>query len=662
MLIRVLILLILPGLVFSQSRLDIEEHINKIISQGDDTNNSRYYDLLVYYLENPIDLNKANANELMLLDLLSKEQVDQILNHRVATGSFDNIYELQAIESLSTADIRLIMPFIIIVEDYNLLESFKAIGGSGNSYLASSYSRLLEQARGFSEGVYLGSPDKAQFRLRLRNPGKLSIGLAAQKDPGEPWLHDTQVKQPDYLTGHIYLEKHGRVKQLAVGDYRMQFGQGLLLGAGFMAGKNVETVTSVKQSTLGVLPYSSVAEDKFFRGAGLNIEIVRGLDVAMFYSYKYLDATISSDDPTIVSSIRSGGFHRTSSEINSRNSLQEKAWGAAINYSGSALSMGVLMLSNRFDKNIIPADQLYNHHKFSGNHVTNLSWFGEYRFNSFTWFGEIAKSIDAGWGINSGLIGQVSRYAGLSLSLRLLEKDFYSFYGQSFTERSSLGNENGIYWGIKLYPGRKVTISSYYDIYSFPWLISSTSAPAHGRDMMARVEYQFSKTNKAFVQARSEIVETSINHTPIDQIAENKILKTIINFDYSSSANLSFRSRVQYNIFNKNEAGFLALQDINYSNLMFGLSGRVLLFDTDSYATRQYVYEKDMLYSFTTRAFYGRGISYYLLIKYKPLRALSMRGKISYTEYIGVSEIGSGNNLIEGNTRTQISFQLHYKF
>lgn len=661
MLIRILVLIFIPGIVYSQSGIDIEEHINSIIAQGDETDNSRYFDLLLYYYENPIDLNRTSKDELMLLGLLSNEQAEEIIQHRELTGSYTSLYELQAIKTLNLDDIRLIQPFIIVTENSSIIESFTGISGAENSYVATSYSRLLEEARGYSEGVYLGSPDKAQFRLRLRNPGKLSIGLASQKDPGEPWLHNDRIKQPDYLTGHIYLENHGRLKQLALGDYRMQFGQGLLLGAGFMAGKNVETVTSVKQATLGILPYSSVAEDNFFRGAGTTVQLTKAIDLTMFYSNRYLDATLSSDN-NAVSSMRTGGLHRTRSEIAARNTLREEVWGGSMNYKGRSFSTGALILSNRFDKRIVPADRLYNRYKFTGDKLTNLSWFGEYRLNNFIWFGEVAKSLGAGWAINSGLIGQVSRFAGLSLSVRLLEKDFYSFYGQSFTERSTLGNENGIYWGFKLYPSRKVTISTYYDIYSFPWLTSSTIGPAHGSDIMVRLDYQFSKTNKVFIQARSETVEKTESRSPVDAITENSILKTILNIDYSSSAALSFRSRIQYNVFNQHETGVLALQDINYSTIKFGMSARVLFFDTDSYATRQYVYEKDMLYTYNTRAFYGRGISYYLLFKYKPIRSLSIRGKISFTEYIGTNQIGSGYNLIEGNTRTQLSTQLHYKF
>lgn len=662
MLIRLITILLIPGAILAQPRLDIDEHINDIIAQGDETGNQAYYDLLVYFYDNPINLNKTNQTELRQLKLLSEQQVEQILRHRQTTGKFHSLYELQAIAGLPVDDIRRLWPFVIVTEDGSLGETFRDIRGSGNNYLTTSFARLLEETRGFSERIYLGPPEKAQLRLRLRSPGKLSIGLALQKDPGEPWLHDRRFKHPDYVTGHLFLENHGPLKQLTLGDYRLQFGQGLVLGAGFMAGKNVATVTSVKQVTSGILPYSSVMEANFFRGGALAFELMDNLDLSLFYSNQHLDATPIPDQPGTVSSIRLGGLHRTVAEIAAMDQLHEQVWGGALHYRAENFAAGLLFQGSHFDKEIIPAQRAYNFYRFSGRKLMNFSLFGEYRFNNFTWFGEVAQTLGAGMAINSGLLGQVSKFAGLSLSVRYLEPNFQSLYGQSFTERSVLGNENGIYWGLKLHPANRLTISAYYDLYKFPWIISTTTAPAHGTDMMVRLEYKFSKVNSFFLQGRSEIVESSRAATPVDLISTRHVLKTIANFDYSPGPQLAFRSRVQYNQFNQEENGLLLLQDINYNTINFGLSGRILFFDTESYDTRQYVYEKDMLFSYLTRAYHGRGTSYYLIVKYKPIRPLTLRAKISFTEYIGTGTIGSGYNLIEGNTRTQVAAQVHYKF
>ena len=103
-------------------------------------------------------------------------------------------------------------------------------------------------------------------------------------------------------------------------------------------------------------------------------------------------------------------------------------------------------------------------------------------------------------------------------------------------------------------------------------------------------------------------------------------------------------------------------QDINYSLMKFGITGRILLFDTESYPARQYAYEKDMLFTHNTRVFNGKGLSYYIIMKLKPTRGLSLRLKWSYIEYANQHEIGSGNDLIVGDHKTKITGQLHYTF
>ena len=662
MLIRLILLLTVTRFAVAQPGNDIEMHINSLIAQGDETANLRLYDLLVYYYDNPIDLNKVQRHELMQLSLLDEQQVEAIIAYRNKIHHFTSLYELQAIEALSLADIKKIWPFIVVPERTNLGKTFKGLGTADNNYLTTSYAQLLEEVRGIKENIYLGSPQKAQMRLRLRNPGKLSIGLAMQKDPGEPWLQQKNIPRPDYVTGHLYLENQGRLKQLALGDYRLQFGQGLLLGAGFMSGKNAETVTTIKQATLGILPYSSVTESNFFRGLAVKVQLLEPLTLSLFYSGQQLDATPIDPEATAVSGFRTGGLHRTASEIAAMDQLREQVWGTGWHFRGQNFDLGGVLVRSNFDKTIVPPARAYNHFRFSGRSLLNFSLFGEYRLNNFTWFGEMAKTATAGWAFSTGILGQVAKYAGLSLSIRYLEKDFQSLYGRSFTERSVLGNENGIYWGLKLKPNREITILGYYDIYRFPWLTSSTAAPSTGKDIMLRLEYRFNKENQAFIQLRSEAAEQALMAQPADQIGSLSVLKSILNFDFATTSVLSFRSRLQYNIVDNEEAGVLVLQDINYSNLKFGLSARVLFFDTESFSSRQYVYEKDMLFSYNTRAFFGRGMSYYVLVKYKPIRPLSIRAKLSFTEYLGVNEIGSGYNMISGNTRTQISAQLHYKF
>ena len=650
------------NLLAQERGIDIEAHIANIIQQGDEAENQGYYDLLLYYVDNPIDLNKTTSQELAQLGLLSPAQISEILEHINTTGRLMSIYELQVLPSFTPADIRRIMPFVTVSTDESLGKSLAGLFKGRNNYATLGYARAMPTAIGYQNNTYLGPPDRMQLRFRLRNPGHASIGLNAQKDPGEQWLTGTKIPAPDYLSAHAFLENQGRVKQFIVGDYRLQFGQGLVLGAGFMVGKNIETVATVKQSTLGILPYTSITENRFFRGTGLTLGLSKHVQVTMFYANQKLDATLTDSTATTVSAIRTSGLHRTAAELNAKGQLHAQAWGSAITFTNDKLSTGVLLVNSQFDKNIVPPPRDYNKYRFTGNRLLNYSWFGQYQAGGFLIFSEVARANNAGMGINLGVIGSVTKYVSLSMLYRKFDPDFHSLYGLPFAERGAIGNENGLYWGIQLVPLRRVTLAAYYDMYRFPWLTSATAAPTNGLDFMRRLAYNINEEAKAFIQVRNESApqREDAGNTFINQPAN--LLKSVINFDYNLEHPVTFRTRAQYNNFNNTEEGWLIYQDINYSSMKVGVTGRMLIFDTDSFNARQYAYEKDVLFTYNTKMFNGKGISYYLMLKYKPIRNLALRLKWSYTEYADRNEIGSGNDLLPDNQKNQVTAQVHYVF
>ncbi len=651
-----------PG--FGQQPIDIEEHINKLIMQGDDSRNSNYYDLLIYYYDNPIDLNKTDGQALLELGLLTHEQVQEIINHRQHTGPFQSIYELQTLAGFTPEVIHKIAPFITAGSTETLGAILKKLPKSRSNYLALGYSRLFPTAQGFVNGAYSGSPDRAQLRWRMRYPGRLSIGITAQKDPGEAWLRNTAIPSPDYLSAHVYLEDQGRLQQLAIGDYRLQFGQGLVLGAGFMVGKNTETVTSVKQATLGVIPYTSITETRYLRGSALTLQLARPWRVSLFYSNQNLDATVADSAARIVTGIRTSGLHRTASERAGRGRLNEQVWGGAVTYRQGAFAGGVVLMNTLYDQTIRPPDRLYNYYRFSGRQALNYSWFGQYEAGGFMFFSEIARTHNRGTAVNAGLLGSLNAWADVSLLYRHFDPGFYSFYGLAFSERSVLGNENGFYWGLRLYPAAGTVISAYADMYRFPWLTAATAAPTNGLDYMVRIDQEINDNNRFYLQGRFERAARQESTGPVYTNSPASLLKLLANFDLNTEMPLWFRLRLQYNRYRQqqNEQGWLFYQELNYSRRKLGLSLRLLLFDTDSYNARQYAYERDMLFSYVTRVFAGRGMSYYLLLRYKPIRHLTCRLKWSYTHYADRNQIGSGNDTLPGNERTQLTAQLYYSF
>ena len=82
----------------------------------DDIDYDTFYEELMYFAENKINLNKTTREELERLPFLSDIQVENIISHIYRFGALQTIYELQLIDGLDMTDIRRMLPFVIVGE------------------------------------------------------------------------------------------------------------------------------------------------------------------------------------------------------------------------------------------------------------------------------------------------------------------------------------------------------------------------------------------------------------------------------------------------------------------------------------------------------------------------------------------------------------------
>ncbi len=105
-------------------------------------------------------------------------------------------------------------------------------------------------------------------------------------------------------------------------------------------------------------------------------------------------------------------------------------------------------------------------------------------------------------------------------------------------------------------------------------------------------------------------------------------------------------------------------QDIIYqfTKIPLKIIGRLAIFDTDGYQARIYAYENDVLYAFSIPGYFYKGKRYYLLMKYSLNKHTDMWFRISQWYYTNKDVISSGLNEIQGHTKTEVKFQIRYKF
>ena len=112
------------------------------------------------------------------------------------------------------------------------------------------------------------------------------------------------------------------------------------------------------------------------------------------------------------------------------------------------------------------------------------------------------------------------------------------------------------------------------------------------------------------------------------------------------------------------EKGWLALHDILFrpEALPLSFTFRYSMFDTDSYYSRIYTYEHDVLYAFSIPFWYGRGIRTYLNTHWQIGRHVDLWFKYALSWYPDRETISSGLNEISGHHRQDIALQMRVRF
>jgi hypothetical protein len=260
----------------------------------------------------------------------------------------------------------------------------------------------------------------------------------------------------------------------------------------------------------------------------------------------------------------------------------------------------------------------------------------------------------------------LSSVAELAVLLRHYSPNFHTFYGNAFSEGTRSINEQGLYWGLKLQPWRRLTVATYYDRFRFPWLRYRVDAPSDGYEFFARLSYPFNSRTEAWAQYRQESKAINVDD---DSLAVRLVLPGVkrslaAHLTHHLSDRFRLRTRVQHSTYTLNSIttdGFTVAQDVSVTLGRWKADARFALFDTD-FVNRQYVYENDVLYAFAIPAYSGSGVRNYLLLRYRASRHVSLWTKVARTTFYERDEVGTGLETIEGNQRTDVKFQVVVKW
>ena len=672
-----------------KKEIDLESFMERLFPiQEEDLDYESIYEVLLQLYLNPMDINRANAETLSASYLLDPSQINNLLAYRAKFGFLISLYELQAIPGFNLTTIEQIQPFLTLgTGGSNQTQSFwNRVTSEEQAYFLMRHRRTWETRKGFTlpdtsstgkiSSRYLGDPNEFYLRFRIQHARDFSLGFTLDKDPGEQFTWDSKSARYGFNFFSFHFAKYytGKWKTIALGDYQVQFGQGLVFGAGYSLGKGSETVPTVRKSSIGILPYTAAMEFGFFRGAGLTY-LSGSWQSSLIASYAPRDGRASSSLDTLntedltINSFNQSGLHRTQSELSTKNQFRELSLGGNVQFSPKSgkLQIGSNYLFTRFNHAWIKEATLYNQFDFAGqsNHVGSV--YMNYNWKNFFLFGESAVSQSGGKGNIIGFVSSLSKQIDFSLLWRKYDKEFHSFYASAFAESTRPANEQGVYLGIQIKPIPKWKINAYYDFFRFPWLRYRLYAPSKGYEWLARITFQPARNLTAFFQIREEQKDRNLSDSGEPSLAYqirplNKI-NGLVSLEYQVSKEFFFRSRilfsrVDYN--DKKSTGFMILQDAQYSFSKFRITGRIALFDSDDYDTRLYAFENNVLWTFSIPAFAGQGMRYYLLGQYQVNSQLTAYFRFSRTSYTDRETISSGLQEIDGDRQTETTLLLRY--
>lgn len=400
-------------------------------------------------LHEPVDLNRATRQQLEQFPFLSDIQIEHLLAYIYVHGQMETLYELQLIEDMDRQTIQYLLPFVCI-KAINNESSFrwktmlKSAMKYGKNEVLTRIDIPLYKRKGY-EHTYLGPSVYNSVKYAFRYRDQLYAGLVAEKDAGEPFLALHNRQGYDYYSFYLLLKDCGRLKTLAVGNYRLSFGQGLVISTDYLLGKTVYA-SSFNTRSGGIRKHSSTDETNYFRGVAATVSITKQWSMSGFYSHRSLDGVLTDGE---ITSIYKTGLHRSQKEADKKNLFTMQLTGGNMSYQQNRIRLGVTGIYYVFNRPYEPQLTGYSQYNIHGNQFYNLGIDYAYRWHRFSFQGETAMGKQGSATLNRF---QYSPVEGTQLMIvqRYYSYNYWAMFAHSLEKEVRFKTNRDIIWGWKL--------------------------------------------------------------------------------------------------------------------------------------------------------------------------------------------------------------------
>jgi hypothetical protein len=632
----------------------VEELLERSEQEG---NAEELAETLAALRRQPLPVNRATESELLRIPLLSAADAHRIVVIRERDGAFDGAASLAG--AIGPDNAARIAPYL----SFDLPRAAagkrdRAIRGS----VYARFSREIPERQGIVTGKYEGENRKLFGKIELSG-SNFGAAVVQESDIGEP---DTA----DFRSFTVHADRIGILKTAVAGNYRLSFGQGLLLGQGRYFSKGSDPVDGVLIFSPSVRPFASSSEYGFMQGAAATFNPGR-FELTAFTSRNLHDATLKDG---VATSANEDGYHRTAAEQEKKDRLKLEARGMNVRYrfgSGRlAGGIGGTMLNYRYGLPVAWLDG--DRQERSAASVEAGLVYGRVQV-----FGEAAFSHDpeaASWicGLQATLAERVTGVA----SVRHYAVGYYSPFAGAFAERGDDGsNEDGFYFGVNARAFDNLELGISCDVFRFPELASTYALPSSGHDARLNATWkQGRRLTWSMLYQHREKEETKIQTEdggwreyvmPVPKTTS----RLQLNLEVQASPAIALRTRGEYKSVEsrfesgvENERGWLCYQQLRSNLGRLAITTRYTRFRTDSYDAAVYAYEDDLPQLYSLTPYWGRGQAAFILAGYRPSDNFMLAGKYEITWFADRESYGTGNDLRATSSPAVFSLGAMLKF
>lgn len=617
--------------------------------------------------EHPIFINSATKKQLERIPFLSDKLVENILYYLYKFGPMLSAKELMMVEDMDRQTMEYLSPLLTFqtTEKEEDKLTLKQIFKYGIHEFSTRVNIPFYIKEGYRD-TYLGDRFYHQFRYMYRYSDHLYVGITAEKDAGEPFFKGYNKKGYDFYSPYVFIRNIGKINALALGNYRLGYGYGLVMNTGFSMGKTA-SLSTLDSGSKGIKKHSSTDEFNYFQGIACSYQLTKRWSADVFYSYRKMSGNV---DNQFITSLKKDGYYRVQNDFNKRNTFNNQLIGSHIRYNGKFVDCGLTAVYNVFNKVLKYPLRYYNTYYARGRDFFHVGMNYKFFWKDFIFSGETA--ID-----KKGKIATLNKltYSPNSdiqwvVMNRFYDVAYQSMYAKSFGEGSSVQNESGIYIGLETSILRNFKIHAYGDYFYFPWkrylvskagttgfdgVLQITYSPTYELDMFIR--YRYKNKMKDYTDEEDEkhtipYIQHRWKYQLNYQMKDIGSLKTNIDYVHNHYQNQS------------SSQGVLVAQSAGYQFKHFPLKLdiNVAWFRTDNYQSRISLYEKGLLYMFSIPSFYGEGMRYALLARYQWNENLMIQAKYGLTHYWDRNTIGTALEQIYGNMKGDLYLQMRWKF